>query len=79
MSKFISKESFASELGVTVHVIEGWIRRHWTKNKEYKVIGKTTFINRELTEEWFNEFNEIAGRAGRKNQRENKSAVSDRW
>ena len=43
----ISKEGFAAKLVVKATVVEGWMRRHFTRGAEYDVIGRTTIIYEE--------------------------------
>ena len=49
---WISKKGYAERLQVSVGTIEGWMCRHWTRGKHYKVIGRTTLINTLKVDEW---------------------------
>ena len=49
---WVTRKMAASDIGVSEHVINGWISRHLTRDKQYKVIGKQTFINRKRLQEW---------------------------
>lgn len=53
---WISKDAYADLTGLTTGTIEGWMQKHWTRDIQYKVIGRTTLVNRVRAAEWIELF-----------------------
>lgn len=51
-SKFISKKTFAEELGLKVSTVSNWQCQRWAKGYHYIVVGHTTMIHRSRVESW---------------------------
>jgi hypothetical protein len=51
-SPIVSKEGYADQIKVSPGTIDGWMKRHWTRGREYFVIGHTALINRKEANQW---------------------------
>ena len=52
LTDYISVQGFADMHHVTKGTVRGWKERHWTKGKEYFVVGKTTLIDKTEAIRW---------------------------
>lgn len=55
MNKFISKNEFASQYGLELHTVSNWMKRHWSRDFHYTVIGRTTMIHIQRVENWLDQ------------------------